>query len=68
MLNDLYDTNCKTNNWFSDFHCVYTFIQVVHTRFIKVVRTECLACKNVSKMSQEQDAAAVFIALNSEKK
>ena len=28
-----------THNRFSDFHCVYTIIQVVHTEFVKVVLT-----------------------------
>ena len=52
-----------THSRFSDFHCVYTFIQVVHTEFIKVVRTEYSAFKSLSKMKQEQAAAAVIIAL-----
>ena len=34
-LNDLYDTTCLTHNRFSDFHCVYTIIQVVHTAVYK---------------------------------
>ena len=36
-LNDFYDTTCMTPNRFSNFHCVYATIQVVHTEFIKVV-------------------------------
>ena len=54
-LNDLCDTICMTHNSQSvfrfSFHCVYTFIQVVHTKFIKVVCTEYSAFKNFSKMS-----------------
>ena len=38
-LNDLYDT--MTQNWFSNFHCVYTIIQDVHNDFIKDVLTDC---------------------------
>ena len=52
---------------FSDFHCVYIFIQVVHTDFIYVVPTQYSAFKNLSKMNQEQAAAAEIIALISEK-
>ena len=44
-----------THNRFSNFHCVYTFIQVVHTEFIKVFRVF------------KQAPAAVIIALISEK-
>ena len=39
----------------------------VHTEFIKVVLTEYSAFKSSSKMIQEQAAAAVIIALISEK-
>ena len=68
MLNDLYDTICITHDRFSDFHCVSTLAQqVVHTEFIKVVRTEYSAFKSWSKMSQEKVAAAVIIALISDK-
>ena len=66
-LNDLYDTTCMTHNRFSNFHCVYTIIQVVHTEFIKVVLTEYSAFKSSSKMIQEQAAAVIIIALFSEK-
>ena len=62
-LNDLYDTTCMTHNRFSNFHCVYTNIQVVHTEFIKVVRTDYSTFKISRKMIQEQAAAAVIIAL-----
>ena len=66
-LNDLYDTTCMTHNQFSNFHCVYTIIQVVHTKFIKVVLTEYLAFNSLRKMIQEQAAAAIIITLISEK-
>ena len=52
---------------FQIFICVYTIIQVVHTEFIKVVLTKYSAFKSSSKMIQEQAAAAVIIALISEK-
>ena len=61
-LSDLFDIICMTHIRFLDFHCVYTVIQVVHTEFIKVVCTEYSAFKSLSKMSQEQAAAAVIIA------
>ena len=66
-LNDLYDTTCITHSRFSNFHCVYSVIQVVHTDFIKVVLTEYSASKSLSKMIQEQAAAVIIIALISEK-
>ena len=56
-----------SHNWFPDFHCVYTIIQVVHTTFIKVALTEYSACKSSRKMLQKQVAAAVIIALISKK-
>ena len=56
-----------THNQFSDFHCVYFIIQVVHTDFIKVLLTEYSVFKSASKMIQKQVAAAVIIALTSEK-
>ena len=49
-------------NQFSDF---YTSIQVAQNKFIKS-RTEYTAFKSLSKMSQEQAAAVVIIALTSE--
>ena len=67
ILNDLYDTTCMTHNRFSNFHCVYTIIQVVHTEFIKVVCTDYLAFKSSNKMIQEQSPATAIIALISEK-
>ena len=56
-----------THNRFSNFLCVYTIIQVVHTEFIKVVLAGYSAFKNSSKMIQEQAAAVIIIALFSEK-
>ena len=67
-LHDLYDTTCMTHSWFSNFHCVYTLIQVVHTEFQKNVPTEYSAFKRSSiKMIQEQAVAAVIFPLISEK-
>ena len=54
-----------THNRFSNFHCVYTIIQVVHTEFIKVIPESTL--KSSRKMIQEQATAAVIIPLISEK-
>ena len=42
-------------------------MQIVHTKFIKVVRTDYSAFKSSSKVIKEQAAAAVIIALISEK-
>ena len=56
-----------THNRFSNFHCAYNFIQVVHTEFIKVVRTEYSTFKSSRKMIQEQAAVAVIVALIFEK-
>ena len=56
-----------THNRFSNFHCVYTIRQVVHTEFVKVVLTEYSAIDSSSKIIQEQAAAPVIIALISEK-
>ena len=56
-----------THNRFSNFYCAYTIIQVVHTEFIKVVRSDYSGFKSSSKLIQEQAAAAVIIALISEK-
>ena len=49
-LNDLYDATCMTHSRFSNFHCVDTNIQVVHSEFIKVVRTDYSAFKSSSKI------------------
>ena len=51
----------------SDSHCVCTFVQVVHTEFMKVVRTEYSAFKNLIKMSEKKGAAAIIIGLISKK-
>ena len=45
----MYDTICMIHNWFSDFYWVYIFIQVVHTNFIKFVRTEYSAFKSLNR-------------------
>ena len=42
-------------------------MQVVHTEFIKVLRTDYSAFKSSSKMIQEQAAAAVIVELISQK-
>lgn len=57
----MYDTTCMTYNRFSDFHCIYTFIQVIHTDVTKFVRTEYSAFESLSKMIREQAAEAVII-------
>ena len=49
------------------FQIFIALIQVVHIEFIKAVRTDYSAFKSSSKMIQEQSAAAVIIALISEK-
>ena len=43
---------CMTHKRFSDFHYVYTYIQVVHTEFVKDVCTEYVrpACAKVRKV------------------
>ena len=51
-----------THNRFSDFRCIYTFIQFAHNGFIKVVCIEYSAFKSLSKMSEEQAAAAAAAA------
>ena len=56
-----------THNRFSNFHCAFTIIQVVHTKFMKVARTDYSAFKSSRKMIQKQAAAAVTVALISEK-
>ena len=66
-LNDLYDTTCMTHNQFSSFYCVYTIIQAVRTEFIKVFFTDYSAVKSSSKTILEQTAAAVIVALISDK-
>lgn len=56
-----------TRNWLLDFHCVYTFIKVFSTEFIHVVCIEYSVFKSLSKLSQEQAAAAVNVAITSDK-
>ena len=56
-----------THNRLSNFHCAFTIIQVVHAKFMKVARTDYSAFKSSRKMIQKQAAAAVTIALISEK-
>ena len=56
-----------THIWFSNFHCAYINIQVVHTEFIEVVHTHDSASKSSRKMTQKKAAAALTIALTSEK-
>ena len=51
----------------SNFYCVYTIIEDVHTEFKKVVLTEYSAFKSSSKIIQEQAATAIIIALISRK-
>ena len=53
-----YDTTCMTHNRLSNFYGVYTIIQVVHTKFIKVVLTDYSAFRSSSKMIWEQAEAA----------
>ena len=57
-----------THNRFSDSHCVYTFIQVINTKFIKVVRTKYSAFKSSNKISQEQAAPALVTEKNKPRK
>ena len=52
---------------FQIFICVYTIIQVVHTEYTKVVLTKYSTFKSLSKIIQEQAAAAVIIELIPEK-
>ena len=58
-LNDLYDTTCITHNQLSNFYSVYTIVQVVHTKSIKIVLTDYSAFRISSKMTEERAAAAV---------
>ena len=53
----MYDTTCMTHNRLSNFYGIYTIIQVVHTKFIKVVLTDYSAFRSASKMIKEQAAA-----------
>ena len=57
--------NLYDSNRFSNFHCVYTIIPVVHTEFITDIPTEYSALKSSSKVIQEQTPATVIIARTS---
>ena len=50
-INDLYNKTCMTHNRLSSFYDVYTIIQVVHTKLIKVVLTDYSAFRSSSKMN-----------------
>ena len=45
-------------NRLSNFYGIYSIIQFVHTKFIKVVLTDYSAFRSSSKMIEEQAAAA----------
>ena len=45
----------------SNFYGIYTIIQVVHTKFIKVVLTDYSVFKSSSKMIQKQAAPTVIL-------
>ena len=66
-LNNFYNTTSMTHDRFSNFHCVYPIMQVVHTEFRKIDLTEYSCFKSSSKMTQKQAAATIIIALISEK-
>ena len=65
-----------THNRFSDFHCFYTIIQVVHTEFSKSCSyrlfTEAVVCRcsvkkvflKMSQNSQENACARVSLLIN----
>ena len=67
-LNDLYGTTCMIHNRLSNSYCAYIIIQVVRTKFIKVVLTDYSAFSSSSKMIQEQAAAAASQGKGSKKK
>ena len=48
-----------THNRLSNFYSVYTIVQVVHTKSIKVVLADYSAFRSSSKMIEERAAAAV---------
>ena len=54
-----------THNRFSDFHCVYTILQVVHTEFIKVVLTEYSAFKSLTKNDSRASCSSNKYCTNS---
>ena len=57
-----------TRNRLSTSHYAYSFIQVVHTDFINVFHTEYSAFKTLNKISEEQAAATITLALISREK
>ena len=57
-----------TRNRLSTSHYVYSFIQVVHFDFINVFYTEYSAFKTLNKISEEQAAATITLALISREK
>ena len=57
-----------TRNRLSTSHYAYSFIQVVHTDFINVFHTEYSAFKTLNKISEEQAAATLTLALISKEK
>ena len=57
-----------TRNRLSTSHYAYSFIQVVHTDFINVLHTEYSAFKTLNKISEEQAAATITLALISKEK
>ena len=57
-----------TRNRLSASHYVYSFIQVGHTDFINVLHTEYSAFKTLNKISEEQAAATITLALISKEK
>ena len=68
ILKDLHDEICMAGIRVPDFHCVCTFMQVVHIEFVKVVRAEYSALNSLNKMSHEEAISAVIVALISAKK
>ena len=57
-----------TRNRLSASHYVYSFIQVGHTDLINVLHTEYSAFKTLNKISEEQAAATITLALISKEK
>ena len=57
-----------THNRLSNFCGVYTIIQVVHTKFTKIVLTDYSGFRSSSKMTEEQVAAAASQGKREKKK
>ena len=54
-LNDLYEITCMTHNRLSNFHGIYTIMQVVHTKFIQIIQpSEVQAKWFKNKLQQKQ--------------